>query len=159
MKKIVSIALVLVLVLALAGCGTSKGETAQQVYSFWGENEEFRVINGVAVVGGDEETFYGGILEVKGDLFQEITGYSMCYSVSDGRESWPILNNVVAYDTDTFALQDQKTGKISGQVLNRNMEVSALLDGLTFELTVTDLGGKSQTYTLPLEVTRVTSEK
>ena len=160
MKKILYVTLILVMVLAIAGCGNAKSETAQQVYSFWGENEEIRIMNGVAVIGGEQETFYGGILEVKGDLFREITGYSMRYSISDGTESWTILNNVVADETGTtFALQNQETGQITGQLLNSNMEESALCDGLSFELTVVDQDGVPQTFTLPLEVTQITSEK
>ena len=159
MKKILSVTLILVMVLALAGCGNAKSETAQQVYSFWGENEEIRIMNGVAVIGGEQETVYGGIQEVKGDLFREITGYSMRYSISDGTESWTILNNVVADETGTtFALQNQETGQITGQLLKNNMEKSVLQDSLTFELTVRDQNGESHTYTLPLEVTEVTSE-
>ncbi len=155
MKKVTSFAIALVLLFALVGCTNSTPSSIERVYSFSGESNEIRVINGVAVIGGEKETFYGGTLELKNDNFKDITGYSIKFYISDGTENWTLLNNVVKDETGTFELKNQETGRITGQVLNTNMDENAFEEHLYFELVTTDENGVTETYTVPMKVTAI----
>lgn len=157
MKKITSFAITLILLLALAGC---RAASAARVYSFSGESDELRVINGVAVIGGENETFYGGELEIKNDSLQNAVAYDMNFYVSDGTEAWTLLSMTYKNEAnDALKIENQEIGQITGAVLNENMDESALQNHLYFDLLLTDENGKTQTYTVPMEVTEVTAAK
>ena len=157
MKKISSVMLTLVLLLGLTGCGDTKVEPTERVYSLSGEIEELRVINGVAVIGSDTETFYGGMLELKTDDFNSVIKLDMEFYISDSSDNWTILNNVVQDETGTFSLGNQELGKITGSILNTNMELSEFEENLYFRLDITDKNDNVETYTIPMEVKEVTS--
>ena len=65
MKKSI-IFLASMVLLSLVGC--HQNSRPENVYSFSGERDELRVINGVAVVGKDDGTFCGGTLELKDEF-------------------------------------------------------------------------------------------
>ena len=155
MKKIMSLVLIFVVVFAFAGCGKVGKAPAQKVYSISGECDEFRIINAVAVIGGEQETFYGGKIELKTDDFKNISGHSFEYYIDNGDENNTIMNNVMTNQSSTYDLYGKETGQISGTVLNSNIDVSKFEQNMFFELTVTDENGENITFTLPMEVKQV----
>ncbi len=155
MKKVISLVLVLGMVLTLAGCGKKGKALVQKVYSFSGECDEFRIINGIAVIGGEQETFYGGKLELKIDDFKNISGHSFEYYIDNGGENHTIMNNAMINERSTFDLKNQETGQISGTILNFNIDVSTFEHNLYFELSVTDENGENITFTIPMDVKQV----
>ena len=157
MKKITGSLIASVLLLALVGCGTSKTPPIGRVYSFSGEGEKIRVLNGVAVVGGESDTFYGGTLELKTDDFKPISGYRLEFYLSDDTENRTILSNAVTDETGTIQLKNQEIGQITGPILNKNVEESRLKEHLYFDLIITDENGDTERYTVPMEVTEVTT--
>ena len=76
MKKIFAGILAVTIMIAIVGCGKEDKAPVQKVYSISGECDEFRIMNGIAVIGGEQETFYGGKLELKTDDFRNISGHS-----------------------------------------------------------------------------------
>ena len=157
MKKILSVMLTLALLLGLAGCGDTKAEPIERVYSFSGEIEEMRVINGVATIGGDMETFYGGSLELKTEAFDGVTKLNTKFYISDESENWTILNNSVQDETGTFSLKNQELGQITGPILKTNMKLRGFEENLYFKLDITDKNGNVETYTIPMEVKEIIS--
>ena len=155
MKKLISFLLVLTMVLIFSGCGKEDKMPGQKVYSFSGECGEFRIINGIAVIGGEQETFYGGKLELKTDDFKNIAGHSFEYYIDNGGENHTIMNNVMVDQSSTYDLQDQETGQISGTILNFNINASIFEHNLHFKLTVTDENGDNKDFTIPMEVKQV----
>ncbi len=155
MKKILAGMLALVLMLAFVGCGKAGKAPAQKVYSISGECDEFRIINAVAVIGGEQETFYGGKLELKTDDFKNISGHSFEYYIDNGGENHTIMNNVMTNQSSTYDLYDKETGQISGIVLNSKIDVSKFEHNMFFKLTVTDENGENITFTLPMDVKQV----
>ena len=160
MKKILAGMLALVIVLAFTGCGEESKASVQKVYSISGECDEFRIINGIAVIGGEQETFYGGKIELKTDDFKNISGHSFEYYIDNGGENHTIMNNVMTSQSSTYDLHDEETGQISGTILNFNIDDSAFEQNLQFTLTITDENGDDKDFTIPMEVKLVSeSEK
>ena len=155
MKKISAGFLALAIMLAFVGCGKEGNAPAQKVYSISGECDEFRIINGIAVIGGEQETFYGGKLELKTDDFKNISGHSFEYYIDNGGENHTIMNNVMVDQSSTYDLQDQETGQISGTILNFNINASIFEHNLHFKLTVTDENGDNRDFMIPMEVKQV----
>ena len=155
MRKILAGILAIVIMLALIGCGKEGKAPAQKVYSISGECDEFRIMNAVAVIGGEQETFYGGKLEVKTDDFKNISGHSFEYDIDYGGENHTVMNNVWVDQSSTYDLQDQETGQISGTILNFNIDASVFEHNLQFKLTVTDENGDNRDFIIPMEVKQV----
>ena len=159
MRKTASLVMALALVLALVGCGNSNSQLPEKKYSFSGENEELQVYQGTAIIGGEEETFNGGKLEIKGEGFSNLTEYTMTFYIPNGEDRHTILSNTVQDTTDVTNLKEEEIGQITGQVLNTDMDESELTDNLYFELITTDESGETKTYTVPMEVKEVTTNK
>ena len=155
MKKILAGILALAIMLTFIGCGKEDKAPAQKVYSISGECDEFRIINGIAVIGGEQETFYGGKLELKTDAFKNISGHSFEYYIDNGGEKHTIMNNAMADQNSTYDLYDKETGQISGTILNFNIDVSKFEHNLYFKLTVTDENGDNKDFTIPMDVKQV----
>lgn len=156
MKKILAGMLALVLMLAFVGCGKAGKAPAQKVYSISGECDEFRIMNGIAVIGGEQETFYGGKLELKTNDFKNISGHIFKYYIDNGGEDHTVMNMATVNEKSTFDLKNQETGQISAAVLNSNIDISKFEHNLFFELSVTDENGQDITFTIPMEVKQVT---
>lgn len=158
MKAWVSAIFTTALALTLAGCGgpapSAPQETQVKVYSFSGENERCSVVNGVAVMGPDVETLYGGNF-LPTEEFADITAYTMSFSLSvDGKED-SLLVHSATDTTGSFELHNQEIGQISGDVFRDGTE-DALLHTLTFTLETTNAQGETQTFSLPMDVTEIT---
>ena len=150
MKKIAFL-LFGILLLSLVGC-TNRNKV-NNVYSFSGERDEFRVINGVVDLGGEDiSTFYGGELEIKRDDFKNIKEYSTRFYIEEGKEEWTILNNSTKHVNGTFELTNQELGQIFGAILKTNSESKSLEEHLCFELIVTYENGKKETFKIPMHV-------
>ena len=159
MKKILPVFLALGLLAALSGCGDSGAEAAEQVYSFSGENEEIRVVNGVAVLGGGQETLYGGTLELKTGAAEQIATCDMKFYVQDGPETWTLLNMVTEDRTGGRTVEKESIGQITGPILRSDLDTALFEEALFFELTLTHEDGTAETHVLPMEVTEVTGKK
>ncbi len=155
MKKAISFVFAVVMLLAIVGCGKEDKAPAQKVYSFSGECDEFRIINGIAVIGGEQETFYGGKLELKTDDFKNISGHGFDYYIDNGGENHTIMNNAMINEKSAYDLKNQEIGQMSGTILNFNTDVSVFEHNLYFELSVTDEHGENITFTIPMEVKQV----
>ncbi len=155
MKKILAGMLALVIMLAFVGCGKAGKAPVQKVYSIFGECDEFRIINAVAVIGGEQETFYGGKLELKTADFKNVSGYSFSYYIDNDGEKCTIMNHAMVNERSAFDLENQETGQISRTVLNYNIDVSKFEHNMFFELTVTDENGENVTFTVPMQVKQV----
>ena len=157
MKKFTGFLLSLVLLLALAGCGTSNASPAEHIYSFSGESDVLRVTNGVAIAGGENETFYGGNLEMKNGDFLNAVDYTTEFYVPDEMSTHTFLSiDTVDKTGKTLAVQNQDRGQISGPVFNKNMELSAFETNLNFKLEITYQNGETETYTVPMQVKEIT---
>ena len=155
MKKVLAVILALAIMLAFTACGKEDGAPAQKVYSISGECDEFRVVNGVAVIGGEKETFYGGNIELKTDDFKNISAHSFEYYIDRDGENHTIMNFVMANQSLPYDLRDEEIGQISGTILNFNMDASMFEHNLRFELTVTDENGVNREFAIPMEVKQV----
>ena len=159
MKRILGFLASLGLIFVLVSCGSGNVSSGQQVYSFSGENDIFRIVNGVAVIGGEEEVLYGGQLEFKSDGFKDVASYGIEFYIADDSENWTILHNVVKDQNKIATLENQKLGQIAGKVLKENMDVSMLEKNLFFQLEVKDKYGHKEIYTVPMDVEEVTQGK
>ena len=143
----------------LTGCGiSSENELPFVVYSFYGENEQFSISNGVIVLTPDEEIFYGGELTVKQKALSDVVGYSTTfYIVSDNKQKILLSNSVV--DTTGARLDvSGQTGKIAGDIASKE-EIDDLQNGLFFELITTNSDGKQHQYQMQLMLTEITKNE
>ncbi len=115
------------------------------------------VSNGVIVLNGAEETFYGGELEAKPEAFQNITAFSATFYIDtvDGEQT--LLSNRVEDLTGGTIGLPGALGKVSGDVF-RDADLAALPNGFFFRLEATDLEGGTNEYPLQLTLTEVTGQ-
>jgi len=163
MKRLFFVLLTLIVCVGmLVGCSQSDENKSEKVsvYSFCGENEQFAVTNGVIVIGADEEIFYGGDLAIiDQEQFADIASYSVkFYTMANGEER-TIMHNSVVDQTGGSINVTGDLGRMTGENLligNKTETVSELTDSLYFELGISDLSGKQNTFQLQLRVTEVT---
>lgn len=152
-----SILLTGVLMMSLTGCGSN--QKSEDIYSFSGQRDEMRIINGVAVVDGSDGTFYGGTLEFKNDEFKNVKEYTTRFYIADEEEEWTILNNSVTHEDSSIQLTNQNLGKLSGQILRNNLDKQALEDFLFFEMIVKYEDGTTESFNFPMHVESVIQDE
>jgi hypothetical protein len=158
MKKIVVVMLSLLACMVLfAGCNIfseSNEEQSLKVYSFSGENEYISVSNGIIILDGKDEIFYGGDFKVMSDDFADITTYSTTIYIN-GSEKRTLLFSSVNDQTGGTIDVSGNIGKVSGDILG-DSDTDKLTDNLWFELKTTNLSGEERTYQVQLETTEIT---
>lgn len=166
MKKIFVLLLVVLLCFGmLAGCSQNDENKSEElaVYSFCGENEQFAVMNGVIVINADEETFYGGDLEVINQkCFTDISSYSVTFYTMTNGEKRTIMANSVVDQTDSSINVSGDLGRMSGEdiIISKKVDdADDLKNNLYFELNTTALNGEQNTYQLQLTVAEITCKE
>lgn len=149
MKKFVSLILGTIFVLTLTACGKSNFD---EVYSFSGENDVIRVVNGSAKIGGGKQIFDGGKIEPKTEDFTDLTMFCVEFYLDDGEENWTIRNSSFVSKSGTFKLDNLKLGQMEGTILNTNMERDVIKDNLYIKISLTHEDGSVDTITMPMEV-------
>ena len=157
MKKII-VFITLMLFLGLSACGNNNSNdnpfVSGKVYSFEGENEYVRIINGSAYVGGSEETFDGGTLELKSNDLGQAKEIGMRFYILDENEDWTIIESIHSSEDGILpSLENSKLASISGSaILNQKIDLDKFEHDLYFELKLTDEKGDVETYTIPMVV-------
>lgn len=159
MKKTVTILMAVFISCTLfAGCNSSDTEEPQTdltVYSFSGENEQFELSNGVIVLDGTKETFYGGDLSEKQEHLSDITAFTITFYIASGDEKDILFSNSVKDTTGQTLTVSGNTGKISGDIII-GQQIDQLRNNLYLELKTTDLNGEKSVYQIQLTLTEVT---
>lgn len=161
MKRIIYIAISCLLIAALVGCGGAieDAESGDVVYSMSGSNDLFEISNGVIVLGEEEEVFDGGDLKVlQEDLFADVTAYTCSYYTITNGERRTILSNSTVDMTGGTLNVNGDLGRASGNGIligNKIKSAEDMENVIWFELITTDLGGKDNTYQLPLVLNKV----
>lgn len=166
MKKQIALLTAIILCLGLlAGCSHNNGDTQENltVYSFYGETEQFTIVNGVIIISGDEEIFYGGDLKVADDeCFSDIASYSATFYTLKNGEKRTIMSNSVVDQTGSTINVAGDLGKMSGEdiIIGSKVEnANELNNNLYFELGTTNLSGEQNTYQMQLTLTELTDLK
>ena len=161
MKRIISIAIACLLIAALVGCAGSaeNAESDSVVYSMSGSNDLFEISNGVIVLGEEEEVFDGGDLKIlQEDLFSDVTSYTCSfYTIVNGEKRTILSNSTVDMTGGTLNVNGD-LGRASGNGIligNKIKSAEDMENVIWFELITTDLGGKDNTYQLPLVLNKV----
>ena len=162
MKKMTAILLALVLVFSLTACGGAKNKSKTAVYVFSGGNEYFDVVNGVIVLGEDEEVFSGGDLKINRNAdFDGVDFFrSEFYILRDGEERTVFVSEMHDQTDGPSVNISGDLGVISGGTViteGRKLEEFEpdLLNNLYFKLTVRKTDGTSNTYTVQMDVENV----
>lgn len=116
MKKILSLILVAACLFMLVGCSNEPDTDKVRVYTFYGENEYVEVTNGTIVLDGKDETFSGGILDVKKPkAFDDAYYWSAEFYVAKDGEKKTVYISVVEDLSDSAKVSiSGDLGKISG---------------------------------------------
>ena len=159
MKKMTAILLALVLVFSLTACGGAKNKSKTAVYVFSGGNEYFDVVNGVIVLGEDEEVFSGGDLKLNRNAdFDGVDFFrSEFYILRDGEERTVLVSEMHDKTEGPSVNISGDLGAISGGTViteGRKLEEAEidLLNNLYFKLTVRKTDGTSNSYTVQMDV-------
>ena len=161
MRRFLSIAISCLLIAALVGCAGSleDAESGSVVYSMSGSNDLFEISNGVIVLGEEEEVFDGGDLKIlQEDLFSDVTSYTCSFYTIVNGEKRPILSNSTVDMTGGMLNVNGDLGRASGNGIligNKIKSAEDMENVIWFELITTDLGGKDNTYQLPLVLNKV----
>ena len=145
--------------ISLTACNTDQEKAA--VFSFYGENELFRVSNGVVVVGGQEDVFDGGDLEIAlEEKFANVVSYTATFYTLVTGDRRIILSNSMSDMSGKPAKVNGDLGRASGEgliVTNKLRNIDELKDNLWFELKTIDANGVENTYQLQLSVTEISA--
>ena len=161
MKRIISTLIAtLFCCILFTGCGNPPTKEQAQsfaVYSFSGENEQFKISNGVVVLTSTKEILYGGNLKINQEKFTDITAYSMeFYLLSDGKKEI-LLSNAATDKTGSTIDIYGEIGKISRDVIS-NITADHLENNLYFELKTTNSKGEKNKYQLKMDVIDITKK-
>ena len=154
MKKFVAFISALSMVLAFTSCKNSEKDQTT-VYSFSGKNESVSISNGTVVLTDYEEVFYGGNLNFVQP--ENISSYrATFYIMTDGQQETVFVDELS--DVSPAELLNFDLGKKVGN----NSEISKQFrniedaDGKFWcELKVTDAQGNSNSYSVELELVKV----
>ena len=141
---------------ALAGCSSkwTQEEAALRVVSFSGSDALISVENGIIVLNGRRDAFYGGALTVEADAFGPARGFEQTFylETAEGRR---VVSSNAAMDMtgEPIALSDE-LARASGDIFSAADE-AALANGLRFELTVIGMDGEEWTHALDLELRQI----
>lgn len=163
MKKLVAVLLTVILSCAMfTGCGTSSdGEQDKPlaVYSFSGENKDFKISNGVIVLTSTEEIVYGGNLEVNQGKFNDIIAYSVTYYIMSNNEKDILISNSVEDMTGDTIYISGETGKHSSNNNTIRESTDELQNNFYFELETTNQDGEKNNYPLQLTLVEITRKE
>lgn len=159
MKKIKL--LIFVFIIFLTGCQKAKDTKNLVVYSFSGENDQFKVSNGVIVLSDTNDVFYGGDLQVTDEILSEITSFDKTFYYMANNEKNTISTNSVVDRTGGKVHINGDLGKISGNNIilgNKTHQLDDLKNNLYFELVTLDKNGEQNVYDLKMSVVEITKE-
>lgn len=160
MKKSLVFILALICLFIFVGCNGEKPDDKTEVYTFYGENEYVSVINGTAVVGGEDEMFSGGELRVidKEPFADAIYWRYEFYILNDGEEK-TIYVGAVSDETGGASVNiEGDLGKISGGDIITKYDDSYtddFVNDLYFKFIVKNADGEENTYHLQMKVNKV----
>lgn len=161
MQKSLLIIFCFVLCIGVTGCAIeNEGERKEEysVYSFYGENEQIKITNGVIILGGTEDVFNGGVLEEKNESLSDISMYSITFYITNGNDKVILLSNK-REDTsgDVLEIEDE-IGEISGDLL-LDTQIEEMNEKLFAEVKVTNVAGEKYEYTIPLLLKKMEKTK
>lgn len=153
MKKIVSILLaVTISCTVFAGCGEERVKEETFVYSFSGENEQIKISNGVIAILPEEQTVYGGDLEMKENELLNIVSCSMTYYTLSEEGKKVIFTNKIKDEGVEKEDFSGSLGQATGEDIIKEVE-----EKIFFELEMISSNGEKKTYQLELPVKEVIS--
>lgn len=153
MKKIVSILFaVTISCTVFTGCGEEKVKEETSVYSFSGENEQIKISNGVIAILPEEQTVYGGDLEMKENELSDIVSCSMTYYTLSEEGKKVIFTNKVKDEEGEKEDISGSLGQVTGEDIIKEVE-----ENIFFELETISSNGEKKTYQLELPVKEVIS--
>ncbi len=145
--------------LALVGC--SKGNNELEVYSFSGENDRVKIVNGVIVFSEHENIFNGGSLELLQADYSNIASCSMNFYVMSGNEKIIVLSKSIEDFTEGNADITNSLGQISSEDLFANITKEhndSWRNNLYFEISAKDAGENDIVDIIRLKVTEITND-
>ena len=160
MKKAVALILIAMCLFMFVGCNIEKVNDKTEVYTFYGENEYISVINGTAVIDGDEEMFSGGELKVlHKEAFSEAVYWRYeFYILNDSEEKTLYVGSVSDETGGGQASIEGDLGKISGgDTITKYDDSYAddFVNNLYLKFIVKNADGEENTYRLQMKVNKV----
>jgi hypothetical protein len=164
MKKIILYITLITCLFAFSACNKSVQDAEDQllVYSFFGENEQFEISNGVIVLTDTQNIFDGGDLRaIEKDAIENIKAYrTEFYTLIDGKKETIFVDVVENMTEDLNAINiEGDIGRISGggnSVYSKLEGAEDLKNNLWCEITTTDSAGKEIIYSIQLNLTEIT---
>lgn len=133
-------------------------EKEYEVYSFYGENDVFRIFNGVIVIAPEEEIFDGGILEIKEDDLK-ISSYLVTFYIMSGNDKSVVMSNAIHDMTGGAVNMEGDLGKMSGKDFIVKKTYNGWDENLYCEMIITNLSGEQKEYQIPLELRKITASE
>ncbi len=160
MKKVVALMLALMCLFIFVGCNAEKDKDITEVYTFRGENEYISVINGTAVIDGEEEVFSGGELKVlKRDAFSDAVYWHYEFYIAKNGENKTVYVGSVSDETGTSAVNiEGDLGKIAGGNVITKFDDSStddFMNNLFLKFTVRNSQGQEREFQLQMKVDKV----
>ncbi len=160
MKKIIASMLAVMCLFMLVGCSNEPKSDKVEVYTFYGENDYITVTNGTAVVGGEEETFSGGMIKVKKEkAFADAMYWSAEFYIAKDGEKKTLYKSVVEDLSDSAQVSiSGDLGKISGgNVISdyESSDIDAFVNNLFMLFTIRNADGEEKTYEIQMNVEKV----
>lgn len=167
-KKLSAVALGALMMLALAGslvgCGDEAASkpTAEDsevtVYSVTGSNEVMEVHDGVIVAASEEQTIYGGKLQLRGVDVSKISNYRTEFYVLRDGEKEKVLISEHRDETGDGNIFSETLAGAEGELMTEEA-LAELEDNFYLEVSYETVDGEKDSRTLKLNLDKVTGMK
>ena len=157
MKKLIALIFALLFVLALTACKNTKQEQ-QTVYSFYGKKECFEITNGTIVLSNSADVFCGGTLRVNKPMsIKDITSCrATFYTAIDGQQETIHIDELQNVSSAELSVIDFGKKIINRSEISKQFKIIEENNGKFWcELKVTDTEGNSNSYTIELELLKI----
>ena len=160
MKKVVVLMLVALCTFVFTACDGEIADDKTEVYTFYGENEYISVVNGTAVVDGDEQMFSGGMLKILNEeAFENAVYWDAEFYIARSGENTIVCKSTVSDETGGAEMSmEGDLGKISGGNVITNYgeeNTDDFLNNLFLKLSVKNADGEEKVYDLHMTVDKV----
>ncbi|EHI99606.1 hypothetical protein CDLVIII_3016 [Clostridium sp. DL-VIII] len=149
----------IILIRMIVSYKTEFDRQESKVYSFSGKDTNIRISNGIIIIFPNKQIVNGGDIQFIGNNQEKIKSYSKTIYLDKKVNKDIILSNTVSYqgcaDGAMFAdefLSNKSAGEISSDKLFTKSDINNIKDNLYFSLEYSTVDGKTEHFTIKLNV-------
>lgn len=134
-----------------------------KVYSFYGENKDIRISNGIIIISPNKQIVSGGEIQYIGSKNENIQSYSKkIYLNEQGNKENIVISDSVSFPNDnkriSFSdefLLNKSVGEVSSDKLFSADNLNIIKDNFYFSLDYSKVNGEAGNFTIKLNMNEI----